>query len=115
MFLDHLNNSSGQPPAGCYFIIDYCRRFLCHKAFAKAVAQGVSDFIVGMATGVATSGHKISGRMMKGALIDLESGELTWSNAVRAGGNPINPDVWLDTVPLDLLFHDLLFHRLTEQ
>lgn len=94
---------------------------------AKAVAEGVSSFFVGMATGLLTAGlgtdyyvmftpgQQVSGRFMEGALIDLESGELTWSNAVKAGGDPIEAETWLETHSLDLLFHDLLFKRTSNQ
>ncbi len=87
----------------------------------KAVAQSVGGFFAGMATGVVTAGlgtgyylvfvpgRHIDGRVMEGALIDLDSGELAWSNAVRAGGDPIDPKVMADPQALDLLFHDIMF------
>jgi len=86
----------------------------------NAVA-GIGRFIVGMGTGLATAGlggdyyavfvpgSKISGRVYEGALIDLESGKLAWSNAVTVAGNPAKADNWESAQPLDLLFHDLLF------
>jgi hypothetical protein len=94
---------------------------------AKAVTQGISSFVVGMVTAVATAGlgtgyyasfmpgRQIDGRFMEGALVDLESGELTWSNAVKASGDPIDKETWSDLDPLDLLFHDLLFQSKVNQ
>jgi hypothetical protein len=56
-----------------------------------------------------------TGSILEGALIDLESGELTWSNAVKPYGDPIEAETWLEPQPLDLLFHDLLFKRAASQ
>lgn len=93
------------------------------RSGGKALAQGVGSFLVGMGTGIATAGlgasyyvmfmpgQSISGRFMEGALIDLESGELTWSNAVKVAGNPAKAETWSSPDPLDLLFHDLFFQK----
>ena len=92
------------------------------RSTGKAVAQGIGQFIVGMTTGVVTGGlvvfvpgHQIDGRVMEGALIDFESGQLTWSNAVRAGGDPIKPGVIEDPQALDLLFRDIMFKPASAQ
>lgn len=88
---------------------------------ALNTVSGIGRFIVGMGTGLATAGlggdyyavfmpgSKISGRLYEGALIDLESGKLAWSNAVTVPGNPAKAGNWESDQPLDLLFHDLLF------
>lgn len=88
---------------------------------ALNTVTGIGRFIVGMGTGLATAGlggdyyavfvpgSKVSGRVYEGALIDLESGDLAWSNAVTVAGNPAKADNWESDQPLDLLFHDLLF------
>ena len=90
----------------------------------KAFLKGAGRFLVGMGTGIATAGlgtgyylavipgQKVSGRAFEGALIDLESGQLTWSNVVRARGNPIKKETWAKTEPLELLFHDVLFQKI---
>ncbi len=94
---------------------------------ALNAVTGVGRFIVGMGTGLATAGlggdyyavfvpgSKISGRLYEGALIDLESGKLAWSNAVTVAGNPAKADNWESDQPLDLLFHDLLFQPQGQQ
>ena len=91
------------------------------RSGALNTVAGIGRFIVGMGTGLATAGlggdyyavfvpgGKISGRLYEGALIDLDSGELAWSNAVTVPGNPAKEDNWESDQPLDLLFHDLLF------
>ncbi len=91
------------------------------RSGALNTVTGIGKFIVGMGTGLATAGlggdyylifipgSKISGRIYEGALIDLESGELAWSNAVTVSGNPVKAKNWESDQPLDLLFHDLLF------
>ena len=90
---------------------------------AKVAAGYIGSVLVGTTTGVLTaglgtgyyllftSGYQVSGRFMEGALIDLESGSLTWSNAVKVGGNPIKPETWSNQDVLDLLFHELLFQK----
>jgi hypothetical protein len=97
------------------------------RSTGKAVAQGIGQFIVGMTTGVVTAGlgtgyylvfvpgHQIDGRVMEGAVIDFESGQLTWSNAVRAGGDPVKPGVIEDPQVLDLLFRDIMFKPASAQ
>jgi len=91
------------------------------RSGALNAVTNVGRFIVGMGTAMATAGlggdyyyifvpgRKISGRFLEGALIDLDSGDLTWSNAVTVGGNPADVGHWENNEPLDLLFHDLLF------
>ncbi len=54
-------------------------------------------------------GAQSSGRLMAGALIDLSTGDLAWSNAVRVGGNPAKEKHWENDQPIELLIHDLLF------
>lgn len=97
------------------------------RSAAKTVAQGIGGFVVGLGTGIATVGlgtgyyvmftpqYSGTGSILEGALIDLESGELTWSNAVKPYGDPIEAETWLEPQPLDLLFHDLLFKRAASQ
>ncbi len=91
------------------------------RSGALNTVTGIGRFLVGMGTGLATAGlggdyyaifvpgGKISGRLYEGALIDLDSGELAWSNAVKVPGNPAKEDNWESNQPLDLLFHELLF------
>jgi len=92
---------------------------------AKATVGFIGNVVVGTVTAVLTAGlgtgyyigfmpgQQVSGRILEAALIDLSSGELTWSNAVKAGGDPIDSETWLDPDPLDLLLHDLLFQQNT--
>jgi hypothetical protein len=87
----------------------------------KAVVGFVGAMAIGMAVAVATAGlgtgyylifvpgHKVSGIVMEGALIDLESGTLTWSNAVLVRGNPADPKAMANPQGLDLLLHGLMF------
>ncbi len=91
------------------------------RTAALNTVTGVGRFIVGVGTALVTAGlggdyyavfvpgSKISGRFYEGALIDLESGKLAWSNAVTVRGNPAKADNWESAQPLDLLFHELLF------
>ena len=50
---------------------------------------------------------------MQSVLIDLETGVLSRSNAVKAGGDPIEAETWSEQPTLDVLLHDLLFKRIT--
>ncbi len=91
------------------------------RSGAANVVSAIGRVIVGTATGVATAGlggdyyvmflpgGKASGRLMEAALIDLESGQLTWSNAVNVGGNPAHEKNWENDQPIELLIHDILF------
>jgi hypothetical protein len=91
------------------------------RTAGKVIAQNIGDFIVSMGVGFATAGlgtgyyllfipgHQIDGRVMEGALVDLESGQLTWSNAVQARGDPIDPKVMANSETLNLLFRGLMF------
>jgi len=91
------------------------------RSGAANVVSAVGRAIIGTATAVATAGlggdyyvmflpgGKASGRLMEAALIDLESGQLTWSNAVNVGGNPAQEKNWENDQPIELLIHDILF------
>jgi hypothetical protein len=91
------------------------------RSGAANVVSTIGRTIVGAATGMATAGlggdyylmfipgGKTSGRIMEAALIDLESGQLTWSNAVNVGGNPAAEKNWKNNQPIELLIHDILF------
>ncbi len=91
------------------------------RSGALNVLSGVGRAMVGMATGVATAGlggdyyliftpgAKISGRLMEAALVDLETGQVKWSNAVRVSGNPADEKHWENNQPIELLFYELLF------
>ncbi|HEY0684850.1 MAG TPA: hypothetical protein VGD45_21110 [Steroidobacter sp.] len=94
------------------------------RSAAKRVAQKVFSTTVGVFTGVATAGlgtgyalifmpgYQTDGVVMEGALVDLQSGELTWSNAVRTGGDPVHPEVIANRPILELLFRDVMFKPL---
>ena len=87
----------------------------------KKAAQFLGSMVVGVGTAIATAGlgtgyyaifmpgHQIDGAVMEGALIDLETGKLTWSNAVRAAGDPVQPKVLSNSDTLDLLLRDIMF------
>ncbi|MFQ5965797.1 MAG: hypothetical protein ACE5KZ_16110 [Candidatus Scalinduaceae bacterium] len=91
----------------------------------KKAALVAGDFIVSMATGLATGaatynsgtgyyvmftpGHQIQGMLMTGALVDLKTGALEWSNAVRAGGDPIKPKVVANANTLNMLLRYLKY------
>ncbi len=91
------------------------------RTTGKAALQSTGSFLVGMTVGLATAGlgtgyalaftpgHQIDGRVMEGAMLDLDSGDITWSNAVHAGGDPIKPETVADAKALDLLFHGVVF------
>ena len=91
------------------------------RSGGKATAQFLTGLTLGVGTAVATAGlgtgfylvfipgHQVDGMVMEGALIDLETGQLTWSNAVRAGGDPIHPKVMANSDVLSLLFRDVMF------
>lgn len=77
-----------------------------------AIGVGVAYATAGLGTGfylVFVPGHQIDGMVMEGALIDLDSGQLTWSNAVRVNGDPVHPKAMANPDALDLLFHDIMF------
>jgi hypothetical protein len=87
----------------------------------KVAAQHIGRVIIGMATGLATGGlgtnfglifipgYQIDGRIMVAALVDPQSSQLTWSNSVRAGGDPAEPEVVANTDALALLLRGLMF------
>jgi hypothetical protein len=91
------------------------------RTAGKAAAQFVGGLAIGVGVAYATAGlgtgfylvfipgHQLDGMIMEGALIDLESGQLTWSNAVRVAGDPVNPKAMANPEALDLLFHDIMF------
>jgi hypothetical protein len=91
------------------------------RSAGKAAAQIIGGMLVGFGSAIATAGlgtgyyliftpgHQIDGVVMEGALIDLDSGVLTWSHAVHALGDPVNPKALADQAALDLLFHEVLF------
>lgn len=97
------------------------------RSAGKVTAQVVGSLMVGVGTAVATAGlgtgfylifipgHQIDGMVMEGALIDLDSGQLTWSNAVRATGDPVHPKAMANPEALELLFHDIMFKPVSVQ
>lgn len=97
------------------------------RSATKAAAQMVGNLAIGMGTAVATAGlgtgyyfwfmpgFKADGVLMEGALIDLQSGQLTWSNAVRTGGDPVDVETIANSRAFDLLFHEILFQPLADQ
>ncbi len=97
------------------------------RSTGKAVAQRLGSMAVGLVTGVATAGlgtgyyvifrpgYQIDGVVMEGALIDLHSGELTWSNAVRAGGDPVHPETIANRPMFEMLFREVMFRPVAEQ
>lgn len=92
------------------------------RSQAKALVQSVGSFAVGMGTAFLTAGlgtgyylmfmpgHELDGMVMEGALIDLESGQLSWSNTVKTSGDPIKSENMANPQNYYLLFHDLLFN-----
>ena len=97
------------------------------RSAGKTAVQSIGSFIVAMGSAIMTvglgtdyyliytPGHQIDGMVIKGALIDLESGQLTWSNAVRVRGDPIDPKVMADPTALDLLFRDIMLKPVSVQ
>jgi hypothetical protein len=91
------------------------------RSEGKAAAQNIARFAVGMGVAIATAGlgtgyylilapgGGLDGMVMEGALIDLESGQLTWSNAVKYPRDPIHPENMAKGEALDLLFHNIMF------
>jgi sarcosine oxidase gamma subunit len=97
------------------------------RSTGKRVAQVVAALAVGEAVAFATAGlgtgyylifipgHTVDGMVMEGALIDLDSGQLTWSNAVRSTDDPVRPEAMADPQSLDLLFHSIIFKPVSGQ
>jgi hypothetical protein len=91
------------------------------RSTERAIAENILKYSVGMGVAVATyglgrnfylifiPGSEFDGMIMEGALVDLESGQLTWSNAVRIPFDPIKPENMSNGDFLDLLFHDIMF------
>jgi hypothetical protein len=50
---------------------------------------------------------------MEGALVDLQTGQLIWSNAVESARDPVDPTAMADQRTLDLLFHRLVFESVS--
>ncbi len=97
------------------------------RSSAKVAVQNLAGFTVGMGTAIATAGlgkdvygwvipgHELDGILMKGALIDLESSQLTWSNTVQASEDPINPKNMANENNLDLLFRNMMYNHVFVQ
>jgi hypothetical protein len=68
------------------------------RTSGKAVAQGVGDFFVGMATGLATGGMLIitpqhnDVSLLCANSINLASAECIWSNAINVVGDPVKSE-----------------------
>jgi len=93
-------------------VVDFVTRF----TIGEAVAIGTA----GLGTGyylVFVPGH-LTGRnfmTLESALIDLQSGDLTWSNAVKSQEDPIHPEHMANPTTLDLLLHNVMFKAVTPQ
>ncbi len=77
-----------------------------------AISGAVAFATAGLGTGyyvLFAPGHEVEGMVMEGALIDLATGRIAWSNAIRVRGDPINPEAMAKPEALDLLFHGILF------
>ncbi len=93
----------------------------------KAFAKGVGSFLVGMGTALATAGLGTGyyvgvmplqiddGRIFVGSLIDLDTGRIAWSNNAKWRGDPIEKEIWTNDDPLELLFHDVLFQKISTE
>lgn len=93
-------------------VVDFVARF----TIGEAVAIGTA----GLGTGyyaIFIPGHFTgrNGMTMESALIDLESGQLTWSNAVQAPQDPIHPENMANAGTLDLLLHNIMFKPVVVQ
>lgn len=94
---------------------------------AKTVARQFGRVVIGMGTALATAGlgtgyylafapgFQFDGWVLEGALIDLQSGQLTWSNAVKAYGDPVDPQTLAKTYALDVLFQDIFFRPVADR
>lgn len=92
----------------------------------KVFGQTFLSVAIGMGTGMATAGLGAGfyvafgpvfagdGMVMEGALVELESGDLNWSRAIVAGGDPAKPKVIADAERLNLLFHDIMFQSVSD-
>lgn len=81
-------------------------------ATSLVVSGAVAFATAGLGTGyymIFMPGHQVDGLVMEGALIDLKSGRLTWSNAVQVRGDPVDPHLMANPEAMDLLFHGILF------
>lgn len=70
----------------------------------------------GLGTGyylIFTRGHQVEGLVMEGALIDLTSGKVTWSNAVQVQGDPMRPQLLVNSGALDLLLRKIMIEPST--
>jgi hypothetical protein len=105
--------------------------FLGVLGWSRSTGKRAAQFVVGLAVGeviafataglgrgyylIFIPGHAADGMVMEAALIDLESGQLTWSNAVRSIGDPVHPEAMADPQALDLLFHDIIFKPMSDE
>ncbi len=82
------------------------------KIIGAILATGVGFATAAMSTGyylLFIPGNQIDGRIMGAGLVDLESSDLAWGNAVRAGGDPMKPEVVSNPDALTLLLRDLMY------
>jgi hypothetical protein len=97
------------------------------RSGGKKAVQKIGSIAVGVTAGFLTAGlgtgyylvfvpgFQIDGMMMESALIDLDSGQLTWSSAVQSTGDPIRPNVMSNPETIDLLFRDIIFKPVAVQ
>ncbi len=84
------------------------------RSTGQNILRGIGSAIIGTVVGVATGGIIVmpgpvpDSRLMSAALIDLETAEVEWSNAVRAHGDPVKPDVIAAQSPIELLLSHLV-------
>lgn len=96
------------------------------RSAGKAATQAAGSFLYGLGTGIATTVPLSSGSyaqvfvypehhdgiIMRGALIDLETNQITRTPVVQQRGDPVeHPELMANTKALDLLFHDMVFKK----
>lgn len=92
----------------------------------KKVGSFLGKVAIGTATGVLTAGmgtgyavmfipgSTVNGMTLKGAIIDLRTGTLTWSNAVSQPGDPMKAGKVANRATMDRLFLNVSFQPATQ-
>jgi hypothetical protein len=87
-------------------VADFMGRLVVGEAVAFATAGLGTGYYVIFVPGHMTG---FDGMYLEGALVDLQTGQLTWSNAVQVNRDPIHAKNMANKENFDLLFHNLMF------
>ena len=94
------------------------------RSAGLATVQAIGSIVVGTLTALVTAvpasdyyygflpEFQIDGMLMKGALINLETNQLSWSNVVLVRGDPIEkPELMANPQALHMLYHNIVFEK----